>query len=67
MKRTKEITAFLDDFTTKAFGRKIEESAKKNVCVACGKPADKFRDPLSAKEYGISGLCQACQDGVFGK
>ena len=25
-----------------------------------------FRDPLSAKEYTISGLCQDCQDSVFG-
>lgn len=26
-----------------------------------------FRDELSAKEYYISGMCQACQDSVFGK
>jgi len=26
-----------------------------------------FRDALSRKEYGISGLCQKCQDDVFGK
>jgi hypothetical protein len=25
-----------------------------------------FRDQLSAKEYTISGMCQACQDQVFG-
>ena len=25
-----------------------------------------FKDPLSIKEYGISGMCQACQDGMFG-
>jgi hypothetical protein len=24
-----------------------------------------FRDALSFKEYGISGLCQACQDDFF--
>lgn len=24
-----------------------------------------FRDKLSAEEYYISGLCQACQDSVF--
>lgn len=24
-----------------------------------------FRDPLSVKEHGISGLCQSCQDEVF--
>ena len=25
-----------------------------------------FRDDLSRKEYSISGLCQDCQDEVFG-
>lgn len=25
-----------------------------------------FRDALSEKEYTISGLCQTCQDDVFG-
>ena len=26
-----------------------------------------FRDNLSRKEYSISGLCQKCQDEIFGK
>ena len=26
-----------------------------------------FRDKLSLKEFGISGLCQECQDKVFGR
>ena len=25
-----------------------------------------FRNELSAREYAISGMCQACQDSVFG-
>jgi len=41
-----------------------------DVCVAapvgCGGPATEFRDALSTKEYRISGLCQGCQDAVFG-
>jgi len=32
----------------------------------CGKPALAFRDSLSRDEYRISGLCQDCQDLVFG-
>lgn len=32
----------------------------------CGKPIGDFKDQLSAKEYTISGLCQDCQDEVFG-
>lgn len=27
---------------------------------------DSFRDELSKKEYKISGLCQECQDKIFG-
>ena len=41
-----------------------------DVCVpppiGCGKPTRGFRDDLYAKEYTISGLCQSCQDEVFG-
>lgn len=35
--------------------------------IGCGGPASDFRDALSAKEYRISGLCQGCQDSVFGR
>lgn len=37
----------------------IEERAKDQ--------ASSFRDSLSEKEYTISGLCQDCQDKVFGR
>ena len=36
-----------------------------NICVCCGSLAVSFRDELSRKEYGISGMCQECQDSVF--
>jgi hypothetical protein len=45
---------------------------KSDHCVAspigCGKPVlvNEFRDELSLKEYRISGLCQQCQDEIFG-
>ena len=34
-------------------------------CVMCDNVIGNFRDFISMKEYGISGLCQDCQDGVF--
>lgn len=34
---------------------------------ACGSQDRTFRDAISQKEYEISGLCQACQDRVFGE
>ena len=40
---------------------------EKGKCPSCGKVPGKFRDELSRREYGISGLCQKCQDKTFGK
>jgi hypothetical protein len=46
--------------------------AKKNIdrdcCSSCGRPIklDDFRDTISIKEYGISGLCMLCQDLIWG-
>ena len=38
----------------------------KGLCPTCTKPVGTFRDSLSYKEFGISGMCQACQDEIFG-
>jgi hypothetical protein len=35
-------------------------------CVTCSGEANFFRDTASQKEYTISGMCQLCQDSVFG-
>jgi predicted RNA-binding Zn-ribbon protein involved in translation (DUF1610 family) len=38
-------------------------------CPTCGKSINRdteFRDALSRKEFGVSGMCQSCQDSVFG-
>lgn len=37
-------------------------------CATCGSRdtgPDKFRDDLSRREFGISQMCQLCQDNVF--
>lgn len=36
------------------------------TCRVCGKNADVFKDKISEREYGISMMCQDCQDKVFG-
>lgn len=36
------------------------------ICSICGKEIKGFKDPLSIKEYKISGMCQECQDSTFG-
>jgi len=36
-------------------------------CPFCHQQIDKtkFKDELSVKEFGISGMCQVCQDKIF--
>ncbi len=54
----------------RAFGFDKEvEAVQAGKCPFCGKQIDpnEFRDALSKKEYTISGLCQNCQDEMFGK
>lgn len=35
-------------------------------CPTCKSEITPFRDELSKKEFSISGMCQSCQDSVFG-
>lgn len=37
----------------------------KGNCPWCKKPVGEFKDEKSEKEFGISGICQNCQDGFF--
>ncbi|MBN1103480.1 MAG: hypothetical protein JXL84_08735 [Deltaproteobacteria bacterium] len=32
-----------------------------STCIRCGKPAKEFMNASSKMEYGVSGLCEACQ------
>tara|TARA_Y100000004_G_scaffold195896_1_gene264243 strand:+ start:139 stop:345 length:207 start_codon:yes stop_codon:yes gene_type:complete len=49
------------------YGRSRSIALAAGQCVKCGGFDLEFRDELSRKEYGISGLCQPCQDGIFGE
>jgi len=40
---------------------------RQGYCATCGCEVREFRDELSRVEYGISGMCQECQDDVFAK
>ena len=46
----------------------VVEDVEGKICPICRTEIkeDGFRDRLSLKEYYISGLCQRCQDKVFG-
>ena len=47
-------------------GKPRVETISKSCCMTCKATNVKFRDTLSRKEYKISGMCQKCQDDVFG-
>ena len=55
----------MESFLENLFGRTT--AIQGNRCTTCRGPAKAFRDPLSRKEFSISGLCQECQDNVFRK
>lgn len=58
--KSPQIQEFLED----CFG--TGTAIKNRKCVLCGEDVGAFRDSLSEKEFGISGMCQSCQDDVFG-
>ena len=63
--KSPEIEKILNKMTEECFGR----SRDGRKCVTCGSEAVKeedFRDELSWKEFGISMMCQCCQDQIFG-
>ena len=39
---------------------------ERGECTTCGEKVGELRDALSIKEWKISGMCQKCQDSVFG-
>jgi hypothetical protein len=40
---------------------------KANKCTTCPGDALEFKNELSRREYTISGMCQKCQDKIFGE
>lgn len=65
MAKSKAMTAYLDNLSAAMFGTSRSESIEQGLCVSCKGKADSFTNGLSAREYEISGMCQACQDQTF--
>ena len=61
--KSKEIDALLSSL---AGGANRYEVVEAGLCMTCEGRASQFRDALSEDEYRISGMCQDCQDDVFG-
>ena len=49
------------------FDKEVED-VHNGICPSCKKQINpsEFRDDLSKREFKISGLCQQCQDEIFG-
>ena len=65
--KSPEMTSFVDYLSETIFGKSVSQSHNERTCVTCKSPAVSFRDHLSSKEYSISGICQVCQDKIFGE
>jgi len=62
-KKSPSIEALLTSLTGLSRVGAVAEAS----CVTCSGEASEFRDALSKKEYTISGMCQKCQDDIFGE
>lgn len=57
----------IDSFLSNLMGGKDRHAIVANgECMTCDNTGVKFRDEPSRDEYLISGMCQPCQDDVFG-
>ena len=58
----------LDDLIAAHMGVDRRQAIPSKTCATCGQDVtlDSFKDELSLKEFHISGMCQTCQDSVFG-
>lgn len=66
MKEATQKSLGVENMLTAISGRNRKVCVRTNVCATCGGDASKFKDALSEKEFTISGMCQKCQDSVFG-
>ena len=62
-------TPQMDSALTYLFGVDRHKTISDGECISCdatGLIASSFSDDISKKEYSISGMCQSCQDDLFG-
>lgn len=64
--KSKGVEEALDRVSEDMFGRRRTMAIRNDICVMCGAVTTMFRDEKSRKEYAISGMCQKCQDEMFG-
>ena len=65
MTKSKDMQILLDNIIMAMFGNSRQECIDRGVCVICGSSATEFNDVGSEDEFGISAMCQECQDGTY--
>lgn len=61
-KKAPEIDAFIKN----VMGKSRPDTIRSGGCMTCTEPDMNFRTAPDRTEYSISGMCQKCQDSVFG-
>ena len=56
----------IDLLLSSVIGKSREIQIASHKCMTCGGDAVDFKDDISRKEYNISGMCQECQNIIFG-
>lgn len=58
----------VDNLINSMFGINRRDSIAENKCTWCGASVTpkSFKDETSLNEYRISGMCQKCQDSIWG-
>ncbi len=63
--KSPEIERLLEGFSGRTTAIKADRCVDEPV--GCGKPVGDFEDDRSEDEYRLSGLCQICQNDLFGR
>ena len=66
MSKSTEMEVFLDEVSEMLFGNSRSAAIDAGFCVMCSGDAKEFRNAQSRREFQISGMCQKCQDDLFG-
>jgi hypothetical protein len=60
--RIQELIAVLSDHDIQ---NRFLTAKSTGTCKICGGPANEFRSLLAKMEYGISGICEKCQEYYY--
>lgn len=66
IKKSTILDIMAGDLREEMLDMKISNAIENNVCVDCNQNIKTFTSKQSQREYFDSGLCQRCQDKLFG-